>query len=109
MSAETVAFAAWSMLGQSARVTFDIVAEQQPGLLPRLLAPFARRDLAPDSFHAELAGREAGCGLMRVRIGLDSVPAEQVPVVEGNLRQVLGVRRVLVRREVTGLVRRMAG
>lgn len=105
MSAESLALATWSMLGQNARVHFDIVAEQQPGLLPRLLAPFARRDLAPESFHADLAG----AGLMRVRIGLDAVPADQVQGVEGNLRQVLGVRSVLVQREVTGLVRRQAG
>ena len=105
MSAEPVVFAAWSLLEQNARADFDIVADQQPCLLPRLLAPFARRDLAPDSLHAELAG----AGLMRVRIGVAAVPADQVQGVEGNLRQVLGVRSVLVRREITGQVRRHAG
>lgn len=102
MSAEPVSLAAWSVLGQCARVRFDLVAEQQPGLLPRLLAPFARRDLAPDSLHADTAG----AGLMRVRVALEAVPAEQVAGIEGNLRQTFGVRSVLVEREVTGVVRR---
>jgi acetolactate synthase small subunit len=94
---------AWSTVGQTARIRFDILAEQQPGLLPRLLAPFARRDLSPDSLHAE----RAEDGMMRVRIALDAVPAEQAPGIEGNLRQVVGVQRLLVQREVTGLVRRV--
>ncbi len=104
-AAEPVALSTWSMRGQHARVRFDLLAEQQPGLLPRLLAPFARRDLAPDAVHADAAGH----GLMRVAIGLDAMPADQVAGVEGNLRQVFGVRSVLVQREITGVVRRRAG
>ena len=102
MSAETIAVTAWSMLGQHARVRFDIVAEQQAGLLPRLLAPFARRDLAPDSVHAERLGQ----GLMHVQIGLNAVPADQLQALEGNLRQIVGVSSLRVQREITGLVRR---
>ncbi len=102
MSADPVALQSWSVLGQHARVRFDVVADQLPGLLPRLLAPFARRDLAPDSLHAEAAGD----GVLRVQIGLASMPADQVHGIEGNLAQVLGVRSLRVQREITGRVRR---
>ncbi len=105
MSAEPIAITAWSMLGQRARVRFDVVAEHQPGLLPRLLAPFARRDLAPDSLHAE----RLGCGMMHVQIGLEAVPADQLQALEGNLRQIVGVSSLRAQREITGLVRRQVG
>ncbi len=102
MSAESNTVTAWSLLGQHARVRFDIVAEQAPGLLPRLVAPFARRDLAPDSLHAERLGRF----MMHVQIGLEAVPADQLQALEGNLRQIVGVTSLRVQREITGLVRR---
>ena len=38
----------WSLHGQFASVRFTVQAEADPGLLPRLLMPFAKRDLTPD-------------------------------------------------------------
>ncbi len=69
-----------------ANVDFMVTAEASPGLLSRLLQPFAKRDLTPDTMQARREG-----DVMRVRIGMADMPAEMVHLVEGNLRQVIGV------------------
>ena len=72
-------------------VTFDMLADAEPGLLPRVLVPFARRDLAADQVRARRFG-----DAMQVTIVLDAMPNEMVHLVEGNLRQLVGMRRVEV-------------
>jgi len=72
-----------------AAVRFKVDADASPGLLPRLLQPFARRDLVPDDFHAVHTD-----DVVRVGIRMDAMPAEMVHLVEGNLRQIVGVRAV---------------
>ena len=93
----------WTLVGLHASVRFTLVADAAPGLLPRLLQPFAKRDLNPDLFEATREGEE-----MRVQIGMDAMPAEMVHMVEGNLRQVVGVRQVTRRQEITGVAQRRA-
>lgn len=70
---------------------FRVLADAEPGLLPRLLQPFAKRDLTPDLMTSR---REGEC--LRVEIALTAMPAEMVHLVEGNLAQVVGVRRLEV-------------
>lgn len=72
-----------------ADVRFEVDADASPGLLPRLLQPFARRDLVPDDFRATHAD-----GVVTVGIRMHAMPAEMVHLVEGNLRQIVGVRQV---------------
>ncbi len=93
----------WTLTGLHAAVRFNLMADAEPGLLPRLLAPFARRDLTPDSIEARREGDE-----MQVQIAMAAMPAEMVHLVEGNLRQVVGVRSVTRRQEITGVARRRA-
>ena len=93
----------WTLVGLHAAVRFTLVAEAGPGLLPRLLAPFARRDLTPDSIEARRDGEE-----MVVEIAMGAMPAEMVHLVEGNLRQTVGVRSLTRRQEITGVARRRA-
>lgn len=93
----------WTRVGLHAAVRFTLLADVAPGLLPRLLQPFAKRDLTPDSFAASRAG-----DAMRIDISMDAMPAETVHLVEGNLRQVVGVRSVARREEITGIVQRRA-
>jgi hypothetical protein len=93
----------WALVGLHAAVRFSVQAESSPGLLARLIQPFARRDLVPDSFTAERRGEG-----VRVEIAMARMPAEMVHLVEGNLRQVVGVAAVATRQEVTGTVRRQA-
>lgn len=93
----------WTLVGLHSSVRFTVMAEAAPGLMPRLLVPFARRDLTPDGIQARRDGEE-----MQVEIVMAAMPAEMVHLVEGNLRQVVGVRGVALRQEITGVARRRA-
>jgi len=61
-----------------------------PGLLSRLLQPYAKRDLVPDRMWSHRSG-----DVMHVEIAMEAMPVEYVHVVEGNLWQVVGVRNVV--------------
>ena len=74
---------------QSLAVRFMLDVDPCPGVLPRLLQPFAKRDLVPDRMWSHRAG-----GTMHVEIALDAMPCDDVHLVEGNLRQVVGVRSI---------------
>ena len=93
----------WTLVGQFASVRFTVLAVAEPGILPRLIQPFARRDLTPDSFDCARSG-----ATLRVDIAKHAMPAEMVHLIEGNLRQTVGVTSVTCRREITGSVRRVA-
>jgi hypothetical protein len=68
-------------------VRFMLDADCAPGLLSRLLQPFAKRDLVPDRMWSHRSGET-----MHVEIAMEAMPGEMVHLVEGNLRQVVGVR-----------------
>jgi hypothetical protein len=70
-------------------VRFMLDADAAPGLLSRLLQPFAKRDLIPDRMWSHRSGEA-----LHVEIALMAMPAEMLHLVEGNLRQVVGVRNV---------------
>ncbi|HEY4044963.1 MAG TPA: hypothetical protein VGM32_24380 [Rhodopila sp.] len=70
-------------------VRFLIDADPSPGLLPRLLQPYAKRDLVPDRMWSHRAG-----DTIHVEIAMEAMPAEVVHLVEGNLLQIVGVRNV---------------
>jgi hypothetical protein len=70
-------------------VRFEVHADADPGLLPRLLNPLARRDLTPDLVRARRYGETVVATLE-----LHAMPSEMLHLVEGNLRQVVGVRAV---------------
>jgi hypothetical protein len=77
--------AAWPTVA----VRFMLDADPAPGLLSRVLQPFAKRDLVPDRMWAHRAGE-----MMHVEIAMEAMPGEMVHLVEGNLRQVVGVRSI---------------
>lgn len=93
----------WTLVGHFSSVRFNLVADASPGLLPRLLQPFARRDLTPDAFECRRLD-----GTMRVEITMTAMPAEMVHLIAGNLAQIVGVRSLTHRQEVTGQVQRRA-
>jgi hypothetical protein len=70
---------------------FDLRAEPSPGLLPRLLQPFAKRDVTPDLFQARRLGEE-----MDITITCHELEPGMAALIAGNLGQVIGVSRVLV-------------
>ncbi len=67
-------------------VRFMLDADPSPGLLSRLLEPFAKRDLVPDRMWSH-RNRD----VMHVEIAMEAMPAEMVHLVEGNIRQVVGL------------------
>lgn len=72
-------------------VRFELLADAEPGLLPRALTPFARRNLVPDVIRARRQG-----AAMLVEIRMEAMPSEMLHLVEGNLRQIVGVQRLVV-------------
>lgn len=70
-------------------VRFMLDADAAPGLLSRLLLPFAKRDLIPDRMWSHRAG-----DILHVEIAMAAMPGDVVHLVEGNLRQVVGVRSI---------------
>lgn len=82
-------------------VLFTLHAEAAPGTLPRLLQPFAKRDMVPDQMRCRRAG-----DTLVVEMGMDAMPADELHLVEGNLSQVIGVRKLEVMRRAT--LRRVA-
>ena len=72
-------------------VRFELWADAEPGFLPRVLVPFARRDLVPDHVKSRRTG-----DVIEACLEMAAMPAEMVHLVEGNLRQIVGVRRLSV-------------
>jgi len=79
---------------ETVSVLFTVEAFAEPGLLPRLLQPFAKRDLTPDHLQARREGE-----MLRAEIGMKAMPVEMVHLVAGNLGQVIGVTRVYEARD----------
>ena len=71
-------------------VRFMVDAYASPGLLSRLLQPFAKRDVTPDRMWSHRSAET-----MHVEFAVYALPAEYTHVIEGNLRQVVGVRNVV--------------
>jgi hypothetical protein len=67
-------------------VRFMVEADASPGLLPRLLQPFAKRDVIPDRMWSHRDG--AG---MHAEVAVHALTADLVHMIEGNLTQVVGV------------------
>ena len=74
----------------AAHVRFLLDAESSPGLLPRVLQPFARRDLVPDRMWSHRSG-----DVMHLEIAVEAMPDDEIHLVEGNLRQIVGVHKVV--------------
>ena len=64
----------------------SLLAEPSPGMLPRVMQPFAKRDLVPDHFASH---REDGT--LRLSFGMKSMPAEMVHLVRGDLARLVGL------------------
>ena len=79
------------MLSSPLPTRFDLRAEPSPGLLPRLLQPFAKRDVTPDLFQARRMETE-----MDITITCDDLEPGVAALIAGNLGQVIGVSRIVV-------------
>ena len=79
------------MLSTPLTTRFDLRAEPSPGLLPRLLQPFAKRDVTPDFFQARQGVEE-----MDITITCQDLEPGMAALIAGNLGQVIGASRVVV-------------
>lgn len=70
-------------------VRFLLSADAEPGLLPRLLQPFAKRDLIPERMQARREG-----DMLHVDILLLDPEPGYADLIAGNLGQVIGVHDV---------------
>jgi hypothetical protein len=70
-------------------VRFLLSADAEPGLMPRLLQPFAKRDLIPERIAAHRDGEA-----LHVEILLHVADPAIADLVAGNLGQVIGVHHV---------------
>ena len=71
-------------------VRFMLDADAAPGLLSRLMQPFAKRDLVPDRMWSHRSG-----DMMHIEIAVEAMPDDEIHLVEGNLRQIVGVHQVI--------------
>jgi len=74
---------------RAAAVRFLLSASAEPGLLPRLLQPFARRDLIPERMQTRREG-----DVLHVDILLLDPEQGYADLIEGNLGQIVGVHDV---------------
>lgn len=75
------------------RAMFFVSAESDPGLLPRLVEPFAKLGLVPDRVHAD---REAHADRnLNVDLRIAEVTPRHAHLLEKALRSVIGVRSVI--------------
>ncbi len=72
-------------------VRFEVLADAEPGLVSRALIPFSRRNLIPDLVRMQRRGAS-----MLIEVRVDAMPSEMLHLVEGNLRQIVGVQRLVV-------------
>jgi hypothetical protein len=86
------------MSAETLQVRFLVQAEVSPGLLSRLLEPFAKRDLTPDAVQANRLGET-----LQAEFLLYAMPAGMVHLVAGNMGQVMGVLSVEVLRDAERL------
>jgi hypothetical protein len=71
-------------------VRYMLDADAEPGLLSRLLAPFARCDLLPDRTWSHRAGE-----VVHLEIAFDAIDPAQAALMEKLLSRVVGVRGVV--------------
>ena len=72
-------------------VRYLLDAEPSPGLLPRVLQPFAKRGLTPDRMWSHRAG-----DTIHIEVAVEAMEEADAPLIEGNLRQIVGVRSVVL-------------
>jgi acetolactate synthase small subunit len=74
-------------------VCFALSAQSEPGLMSRVLEPFAKRGLVPHRMHAVCGG--AGGEELVIDIQIAGLEPALVELIAANLRQIVGVESVL--------------
>ncbi len=72
---------------------FALMAQALPGVMPRVMEPFAKRGLVPARWHAALCGRTSS--ELSIDVQIADIDADMVEVIAAQLRQIVGVSTVL--------------
>lgn len=73
---------------------FSLAARSSPGLMPRVLELFAKRDLVPSAFVARTEGVDGG--EVSIDVQMEGMDHELADYVARCMRQIVGVDVVLV-------------
>ena len=79
---------------------FAIRADARPGILPRLLELFAKRNLVPTKWHSAVIGPSGED--LQVDIQMEGIEAELAGYIARCLRQIYGVDSVLTTTKTVG-------
>ncbi len=88
--------AAFSAAPLSETACFAVSALADPGMLPRLLEPFAKRGLVPSAVYARQHGED-----LSVDIQIDGLSQTDAAMIGRGMRQIFGVAVVLVSQRVS--------
>jgi len=72
---------------------FSVHARAEPGIMPRVMALFAKRGLVPSSWHSATSGE--GDHELTIDIQMRDMPAEVADFIAARLRQIADVELVL--------------
>jgi acetolactate synthase small subunit len=70
---------------------FSVVADADPGVMPRVLELFAKRGLVPSLWHSKIAPT----GELTIDLQMQEMEAQTAHHIAGCLRQIWGVATVL--------------
>ncbi len=79
---------------------FAVTGRPDPGLMPRVLEQFAKRDLVPSRWHAVLETAVGEDAEMVIDIQMPGLVRDQMMLIAACLRQIVGIDQVLVSEKV---------
>lgn len=83
-----------------AKAIFFVTAIPDANILPRILAPGAKMDFAPERVHADREMRETrGHRLLNVDLRYNNLTRQDAHLIEKNLRRIIGVLTVIALHE----------
>ncbi|MGD1877879.1 MAG: hypothetical protein ACFB13_10290 [Kiloniellaceae bacterium] len=79
---------------------FSILAEAEPGVMPRVLQLFAKRGLVPTRWHSDVTGKDGGD--LSIDVQVNGLDVETGDYIARCLRQVFQVETVLTSQKHVG-------
>lgn len=84
---------------------FAIRADATPGMMPRVLELFAKRNLVPTRWHSDVIvapARDGGGTSLQIDLQMEGIEAELAAYIARCLRQIYGVESVLTSTKAAG-------
>jgi hypothetical protein len=98
-------FAAPSPLHAVETHCFAIRADATPGMMPRVLELFAKRNLVPTRWHSDVIvtpARDGGGTSLQIDLQMEGIEPDLAAYIARCLRQIYGVESVLTSAKVAG-------